>query len=118
MNGKYICRVLFSLFLLLPCASLAQGIVQCEYWFDGNYANKVENKMNGGETINIVSQVPTAQLDDGIHQFNFRVMQSDGMYSSVLSRVFFKSAASSSSMLEYWFDDNYDKRSSTELSSA
>jgi len=57
-------------------------------------------------------------LDDGFHQFNFRVLQSDGMYSPVLSKVFFKSAASSSSMLEYWFDDNYDKRSSTELSSA
>ena len=93
MNGKYICRVLFILSLLLPCASWAQRIVQCEYWFDGNIDNKVENKMNGSETINIVSKVPTEQLDDGIHQFNFRVMQSDGMYSSVLSRVFFKSAA-------------------------
>ena len=118
MNGKYICRVLFSLFLLLPCASLAQGIVQCEYWFDGNYANKVENKMNGGETINIVSKVPTEQLVDGIHQFNFRVMQSDGKYSPVLSRVFFKSTASNSAILEYWFDDNYDKRVSKELASA
>ena len=65
-----------------------------------------------------VSKVPTAQLDDGFHQFNFRVLQSDGMYSPVLSKVFFKSAASSSSMLEYWFDDNYERRASTALSSA
>ena len=41
-----------------------------------------------------VSKVPTAQLDDGFHQFNFRVLQSDGMYSPVLSKVFFKSAIS------------------------
>ncbi len=118
MNGKYIYSTLFSLFFLLPCTSWAQGIVRCEYWFDGDIANKVENKMNGSETVNIVSRVPTAQLDDGFHQFNFRVMQSDGMYSPVLSRVFFKSAASSSSMLEYWFDDNFEKRASTELSAA
>lgn len=118
MNGKYIYKVLFSLFLLLPCESWAQEIVRCEYWFDGDITNKVENKMNGGEAINIVSKVPTAQLYDGIHQFNFRVMQSDGMYSPVLSRVFFKSAASSTELLEYWFDDNYENRASKELASA
>ena len=118
MNGKYIYKVLFSLFLLLPCESWAQEIVRCEYWFDGDITNKVENKMNGGEAINIVSNVPTAQLYDGIHQFNFRVMQSDGMYSPVLSRVFFKSAASSTELLEYWFDDNYENRASKELASA
>ena len=118
MNGKYIYKVLFSLFLLLPCESWAQEIVRCEYWFDGDISNKVENKMNGGEAINIVSKVPTAQLYDGIHQFNFRVMQSDGMYSPVVSRVFFKSAASSTELLEYWFDDNYENRASKELASA
>ena len=115
-NGIYIKYVLFLL-CLLPCYSLAQGITQAEYWFDTDYANKVVSKMNGGETFEIVSKVPTAQLDDGIHQFNFRVLQSDGMYSPILSRVFFKSAASKSSMLEYWFDDEYSMRVSAALSS-
>lgn len=116
-NGIFIKYVLFLL-CLLPCVSFAQGITQAEYWFDTDYANKVVNKMNGNETYEIVSKVSTAQLDDGIHQFNFRVQQSDGKYSPILSRVFFKSAASKSSMLEYWFDDNYANKVSSELSSA
>ncbi len=113
-NGNII-KFVLVLFCLLPCTVFSQGVVQCEYWFDGEIGNMVVSKMNGGETYEIVSKVPTAQLDDGIHQFNFRIMQSDGKYSPVLTRVFFKSAASNSSILEYWFDDNYANRSSKEL---
>ena len=117
MKNDRIIKLVLFLFCLLPCTAFSQGVVQSEYWFDGDIGNMVVNKMNGGETYEIVSKVPTAQLDDGIHQFNFRVMQSDGKYSPVLTRVFFKSAASSSAMLEYWFDDNYDQRAIKELAS-
>ena len=84
--------------------------MQSEYWFDGDVEKKVVNKMNGNETYEIVSKVPTAQLDDGLHQFNFRVMQSDGMYSPVLTRTFFKMSGNMN-LLEYWFDgDNSNVR--------
>lgn len=115
-NSIFIKYVLF-LFCLLPSISFAQGIVQCEYWFDGDINNKVIDRTSGSEACEIIWRVPTEQLDDGLHLFNFRAQQSDGSYSPILSRMFFKSAASKSSMLEYWFDDDYDKRVSTELSS-
>lgn len=116
-NSIFIKYVLF-LFCLLPSISFAQGIVQCEYWFDGDIDNKIIDRTSGNEACEIIWRVPTEQLDDGLHQFNFRALQSDGSYSPILSRMFFKSAASKNSMLEYWFDDDYDKRVSTELSSA
>ena len=103
-------RIVLFLFCFLTCPSLAQGIIQSEYWFDGDVVNKVVNKMNGNETYEIVSKIPTAQLDDGLHQFNFRVMQSDGMYSPVLTRSFFKMSGKMN-LLEYWFDgDNSNVR--------
>jgi len=110
MKKGFIFRIVLFLFCFLPCPSLAQGIMQSEYWFDGDVEKKVVNKMNGNETYEIVSKIPTAQLDDGLHQFNFRVMQSDGMYSPVLTRSFFKMSGKMN-LLEYWFDgDNSNVR--------
>src|SRR5688572_15101502 len=105
--------------LLLYCVLLffsasqtaAQNTInQYEYWFDGNFSNKVIVNTTPESNPNIIQNVPTASLIPGLHVFNIRFRDAASYFSSVISQHFYKPAASGNNNLtgyEYWFDNNY-----------
>ena len=102
--------LLFCLLALLPCQLSAQ-LQRYEYWFDDDYAGKIPVQLSGSEA-DINTEIPTDGLACGIHTLHFRVKQEGGIYSSISSTVFFKSAGQID-RLQYWFDDDFEHAKTT-----
>lgn len=99
------------LLCLQPALTKAQSLTQYEYWFDDDFGGRVINSMSGTDEVLKLS-ISTDQLDNGVHKFSFRTKQSgtDYPYSAVTSSLFLKRTAAQNSVMEYWFDDNFDQR--------
>ena len=81
-------------------ATAQKSIVQRECWLDGNIAAS-QSLAEGPVSIDISS------LKSGIHTFAIRVQNSDGKWSSSVTRFFLKPAAPSEATIVrcmYWFD--------------
>ncbi len=102
--------LLLCLLALLPCQLSAQ-LQRYEYWFDDDYAGKIPVQLSGSEA-DINTEIPTDGLACGIHTLHFRVKQEGGIYSSISSTVFFKSAGQID-RLQYWFDDDFEHAKTT-----
>ena len=100
---------------LLPLLAAGQTLTRYEYWFDNDFAHRVSGSLSGTER-EVNKRVSTDGLSDGIHRINFRARQSDGSYSAITSSVFLKLDKPANTVLEYWFDDNYDQRESIPIS--
>jgi hypothetical protein len=100
---------------LLPLLAAGQTLSRYEYWFDNDFAHRVSGSLSGTER-EVNKRVSTDGLSDGIHRINFRARQSDGSYSAITSSVFLKLDKPANTVLEYWFDDNYDQRESIPIS--
>ena len=94
-----------------------ESLVQYEYWFDDDFANRQVVGMNSNSAV-VRASIETDGLEYGAHRFNFRVKRSDNMYSAVTSSMFLKKPAAQNSKMEYWFDDNFDGRDHVDISSA
>lgn len=94
-----------------------ESLVQYEYWFDDDFANRQIVGMNSSSAV-VRASIETDGLEYGAHRFNFRVKRSDNMYSAVTSSMFLKKPAAQNSKMEYWFDDNFDGRDEVDISSA
>jgi PKD repeat protein len=101
--------IFFSTFL-----GVAQNQIQAyEYWFDDDYSAKVVTSVSPVQQLVLSTSIPTSSLSNGIHTFNFRAIDIEGMHSSVLSQFFYKipeSVASATNDLvayEYWFNNDY-----------
>ena len=81
---------------------LQPGNYDClEYWFDGKVNDKVTVSLAGSEqTLDL--DIPTKDLDYGMHQLFFRARLSDGQYSAISRSTFFK--LGNYDRLEYWLD--------------
>lgn len=108
--------LLFSLLVFFPLLSSAQ-LVRYEYWFDSDYAGRTPVTLNGSETL-VDASVPTDGLEPGIHSLHFRLKRQDGWYSPVTTSLFFKAATSESGKIEYWFDDDFENRTTASLANA
>lgn len=103
------------LLLLLSIGIKGQGLVGYEYWFDSDYQNKVSVTDSQKE----IQLSPDASLlQKGIHYFNFRVQDSRGKWSSILTRYFYRTSSDNIAdnalvSYEYWMDGNYAERKVT-----
>lgn len=87
-------------------------IVELEYWFDDDYANKITTNTSQTLQIIITENLTTTSLSNGIHTSNFRFKDETGKWSSVLSEFFYKTPNSTVVLkdivaYEYWFNDDY-----------
>ena len=84
-----------------------------EYWFDNDFTNRVATPVTPVSQMNVNANIPTTSLADGIHTFNFRTLDNDGLSSSVLSEYFYKVPVQFSTAnkeivaYEYWFDNDF-----------
>ena len=58
----------------------------CEYWIDGDRSNKREIDVDGN---NIAFTVDASDLSEGKHQISLRVKNDLGLYSSVITEMFY-----------------------------
>src|SRR5690554_5635091 len=108
---KYIILIFLSIFSLN--LSVAQNnIVGYEYWF--NNAEKTKSFIAPSETYTFDKNISTEELPVGLHQFNIRFVDSNGVWSSIVNRHFYKlPIVNSSEMLtisefQYWIDNDFE----------
>ncbi|MBO7466572.1 MAG: hypothetical protein J6T94_02650 [Bacteroidaceae bacterium] len=113
MNRIHPSPRLIGLSLLLLCTMGARAQAGLEYWFD-SYSNPklVPMPMAAGT---IKTGLNCTDLTDGFHTLYIRAKASDGYYSPVSASTFIKFTASSDSKLEYWFDNDVDKRGASTI---
>ncbi|MCC7331888.1 MAG: T9SS type A sorting domain-containing protein [Flavobacteriales bacterium] len=84
-----------------------------EYWFDNDFANKTTTPVAPTQQLVVNQLVSTSGLTSGIHTFNFRSFDNNGVYSSVASSFFYKTSAISNNpnptvvAYEYWLDNDF-----------
>ena len=104
-----------TLFLALLCCLAVQAQPGLEYWFDGNYGDKVNiNAPSAAGTFK--NNINVKQLSQGFHTIYIRARGlSQDDHSPITSAAFFKYDASSDNVLEYWFDEGEKRRLSTPI---
>lgn len=83
-----------------------KSIVEREYWFD--------NDVSTLQTLDAVTTaVDISTLPDGLHAFSLRVKDSEGLWSSTMTKYFVKKPTPTSTAVaacEYWFDNDVANR--------
>ncbi|MCB9189346.1 MAG: PKD domain-containing protein [Flavobacteriales bacterium] len=102
----------FALMLAVSWCFGQSTVVGYEYWFDQGFSSKVENSISPTQSFTFDANISTTGLSTGIHSFNFRTYDANGLFSVVLSQYFYKvpeSGSSSNNLVayEYWFDEDY-----------
>ena len=114
MKRQHLPPILLSLLLLFCVTGVRAQTYGLQYWFDKYVKSKVKTISISGSTLK--RSVDVSSLTQGIHIIYMRVKSSDGTYSPVTSSPFFKFNATTSSILEYWFDDNYANHATMPIS--
>jgi hypothetical protein len=94
-------------------SSINRELVEYEYWFDNEYAEKQTVVTTSLSAINVSELINTQSLSNGVHTFNIRFKDNSGLWSSTLSQFFYKTPESSNVNrelveYEYWFDNDYE----------
>lgn len=92
-------------------ASPLPQLVEYEYWFDNDYASRVNVAMSGAQYETILSDLDASATTIGLHTLHIRFKDASSKWSSVLSGFFIKDANATSPNSEvigyrYWFDQN------------
>lgn len=105
-----------TLLLALLCFLTVQAQPGLEYWFDGNYRDKV-NISAPSAAGTYKNDVNVKQLSQGFHTIYIRARGlSPDEHSPVTSAAFFKYDATDNTVLEYWFDDGEARRLTVPIS--
>lgn len=111
-NDKW-SSVLSSFIIKYPNSiSQSKNINGYEYWFDGDYANKVSQTVSPQQSFSLSTPLNMTGLTDGMHILNIRFKDDGNFWSSVLSSFVIKypSGANPNKLIteyEYWFDGDY-----------
>jgi len=89
--------------------TVSNSVDICEYWFDADYGNKQTKNISNSYIIEFLDSIQTASLTNGLHTFNIRFRNSQGVWSSPVSSFFTKYSESLVTVrtiteYEYWFD--------------
>jgi hypothetical protein len=86
------------------------GIVKYEYWFDNNYAAKKGESFTSKDTVSLVRSIATTSLPVGLHSFQLRFQDKQGLWSQAATQFFIRQPLDADHGIvkyEYWFDNNY-----------
>lgn len=97
--------------LCLQYAAWGQAGSECSYWVDDDYASAKTVSMAASSWQ---SEIDVGNVTDGIHALHLQVRNSDGLTSSVVTRLFLKLAALTEHQVNgscyCWFDGDYNSR--------
>lgn len=95
-----------------------------EYWFDDDYANRVSTTASSSQATTAslnISEVDVSSLAPGVHYYNMRTQDEDGIWGAPQRFIFSIPAASSGTepadlqLYEYWIDNDYANRKSKQI---
>lgn len=108
-------------FYKLPTSSFVDNkIVEYEYWYDNDYANKVSTNESPQTTLQLISDMKTSTLAQGLHIFHTRFKDANSLWSSVVSQHFYKSKSNLAfpnfvNGFRYWIDLDTSKVTSVSI---
>jgi len=114
-NGSW-SSTLSQMFCKSPPANGGDNsITTYEYWMDNAFSARVAQAVTPVSGYSFISGINCSSLSVGVHVFNIRFRQTDGSWSSVLSKMFVKPppmtiSPGTISRYEYWFNDGYAGR--------
>ena len=96
----------------LPESTPNPEIVAYEFWLDNDYNNAVLVNTPVHQQVNINELISMSSLSNGIHNFNIRFKNNSGLWSSVVSHLFYKTperifTENSITEYHYWFDNDF-----------
>jgi hypothetical protein len=97
---------LTALALALTCCASAQNINGYEFWLDQDHGNSNLVNTAPGATIDLLESIATGDPAPGEHTIHYRLRDSDGRWSSVLTKHFTRVVGGPYEVVsgEYWFD--------------
>lgn len=111
------------LFLWLCLPAPAQiNLIEYEYWFNHSYNSKQQVGITNGAEHHFTETIDVSALPDGVNVLNIRVKDENKLYSSTLSKVFYKIPntqlpGKNLSTYELWFNNDYETRQINSLDS-
>ena len=86
-----------------------------EFWFNNDYDGRQTGTIGKVGSYLLNTGVDVSFLPEGVNMFNIRFKNEDGIYSSTLSEIFYKSSTifNSDNLLtayEFWFNNDYGSR--------
>ena len=93
--------------------------VQYEYWFDNDYATKINQPISNQPSYLLNSMIDASLLATGLHTFHIRFQDDGGHWSSVLSQYFIRNSNNSTGNLiryEYWYNNDYGSKVTQSIS--
>lgn len=114
-NGLW-SSVLTHTFYKMPVLNDAENnqISHIEYWIDDDYENAILIEVEQQEIVIIDELISLFDLSQGLHKFNFRLKDRNGLWSSILTQTFYKLPIQNSAdnnhitHFEYWINDDYN----------
>ena len=96
---------------LCALTAQAQSVAGYEYWFDNQFDSRITENTSSGD---IVLETDVSTLAEGMHYFNFRAKDGNGLWSNPKSYWFFRQKTDWSGntlrKYEYWLNDNYQEK--------
>ena len=96
---------------LCALTAQAQSVAGYEYWFDNQFDSRITENTSSGD---IVLETDVSTLAEGMHYFNFRAKDDNGLWSNPKSYWFFRQKTDWSGntlrKYEYWLNDNYQEK--------
>lgn len=106
--------VISKFFVKLPIATAGSTheITNYEYWYDGDFVAAQTVAVSPVQDYQLITDLDASILTDGLHVLNMRFMDSEGIWSSVVSKFFIKvpdniPSSVSLTTYEYWFDADF-----------
>lgn len=118
----YIIPVLLALTVLSPPLIAQKTIRAMEWWTDGNAQIRSQQNVTPGAAYNWEELMPFTTISDGVHTFNVRFRDNEGVWTSVQSHFFLKQTTAAGTglvkkitALEYWINGNSAERTKQTL---
>lgn len=108
--------------LYFPYSGNNNTLTAYEYWIDDQYNAKIYTAVNTSDSeVFLNAQFNTDQLNFGLHVLNIRYKDKKGKWSAITNEYFYKLPLTESvnrkiKAAEYWLDDSYASKVTTEIS--
>jgi PKD repeat protein len=114
-NAGYWSSVLTRFFIKMPVPEYEgeeNQLTTYQVWFNNDFSDVMQNSISGETAFNLIENLDTSDLPNGLNKVNVRFKDSNGRWSSVLSKFFVKNPVQESSgtnlmtAWEFWLEDD------------
>ncbi len=96
----------------LPLTISNNKIIEIQYWIDNDMASSQNIAISSASSVVIDENLDLSTLNSGMHLFNIRVKDENGLWSSTKSQFFYKKETTVTDNVivkyQYWIDDDIE----------